>query len=566
VRPLPDVPTRVDIRPDRPGGVGGEVRLTPARKAGPHGTAEVRALLQQRLRVAATGLAALPAAHQLILLLTTDFSRNPDSPLIIWERLLPRILFTAAAAVPAVILWGKRPLSLRWLRVLEVVLFGFVILYFAWGEYASLRNPRVVDYVVLQREPPLLVLARIALFGWFLLMFLYATFIPNTGRRCLLVLGVMAVAAVTASGAAGWAEGVEAGTLLRFLAESAGEAALVVAIAAYGAYRIEVFRAQAAEARKVGPYRLRQRLGSGGMGEVYLAEHSLLRRPCAVKLIRPERAGDPQNLGRFEREVRATAALTHPNTVEVYDYGHADDGTFYYAMEYLPGLSLEQLVERHGPPPPARVVHLLRQVCGALAEAHATGLVHRDVKPGNVLVCARGGRHDVAKLLDFGLVQAHGLEAGGEKLTREGAIAGTPAFMSPEQAAGRADLDGRSDLYSLGAVAYFLLTGRPPFERDTVVQTLAAHLGEAPLPPARHRPDVPDDLQAVVLRCLAKDPARRFPAAGELDRALAGCACAGAWTGEVAACWWQEREGTDRAAQGRAGLAVGPAGEAGVRP
>src|SRR5262249_12038250 len=172
-------------------------------------------------------------------------------------------------------------------------------------------------------------------------------------------------------------------------------------------------------------------------------------------------------------------------------------------MEYLPGLSLEELVKRHGPLPPERVAHLLRQVCGALEEAHAAGLTHRDIKPGNVIICARGGLCDVAKLLDFGLGRAHGLDGDGQRLTQGGALAGTPGYMAPEQAGGRADVDGRSDLYSLGAVAYFLLTGQPPFVRATAVQTLAAHLGEPVVPPDRHRPEVPADLQAVVLRCLA---------------------------------------------------------------
>src|SRR5262249_3658614 len=157
----------------------------------------------------------------------------------------------------------------------------------------------------------------------------------------------------------------------------------------------------------------------------------------------------------------------HPNTVEIYDYGHASDGTFYYVMELLPGLSLDQLVERHGPLPPARAVYLLRQVCGALQEAHAAGLIHRDIKPANIFACARGGQFDVAKLLDFGLVQSVRLEGDGQRLTQEGALAGTPAYMAPEQAAGETHLDGRSDLYSLGAVAYFLLTGQPPFVRRT---------------------------------------------------------------------------------------------------
>jgi serine/threonine-protein kinase len=209
-------------------------------------------------------------------------------------------------------------------------------------------------------------------------------------------------------------------------------------------------------------------------------------------------------------------------------------------MEYLPGLSLEELVKRHGPLPPARAVHVLRQVCGALREAHAAGLVHRDIKPGNILLCQRGGLCDVAKLLDFGLVRAHGLNPDGQQLTQEGAIAGTPAYMSPEQAAGRTDLDGRSDLYSLGAVAYFLLTSQPPFIRGTVVQTLASHLGEPVMPPDRHRPDLPADLQAVLLRCLEKEPPLRFQDAESLEQALGQCGCAGRWSQEQAADWWRD--------------------------
>jgi eukaryotic-like serine/threonine-protein kinase len=281
-------------------------------------------------------------------------------------------------------------------------------------------------------------------------------------------------------------------------------------------------------------------------GEVHLAEHVLLRQPCAIKLIRPGRAGDANHLLRFEREVRTTATLTHPNTVQIFDYGHAEDGTFYYVMEYLPGLTLEQLVRQHGPLPAARAVHFLRQLCGALREAHAVGLIHRDIKPANVMVCERGGLHDVAKLLDFGLVLPQGVGPDGERLTQEGAITGTPAYMSPEQAAGGDNLDARSDLYSLGALAYFLLTGRPPFAGRSSLQMLAAHLYEPPAPLTDHRPDVPVELQVLVLRCLAKDPAQRFPDAQRLEAALASCHAGGQWTEEQAASWWRSRTDQER--------------------
>jgi serine/threonine-protein kinase len=248
-------------------------------------------------------------------------------------------------------------------------------------------------------------------------------------------------------------------------------------------------------------------------------------------------------LARFEREVRILATLTHWNTVEVFDYGHAADGTFYYVMEYLPGLDLDELVGRFGSLPPGRVVHLVRQVCAALREAHAAGLIHRDVKPSNVMVCRRGGVPDVAKLLDFGLVQAGGPSAPGSdpagRLTREGAVLGTPAYMSPEQAAGR-PLDGRSDVYSLGATAYFLLAGRPPFERGGAMEVIAAHLLEPPVPLRAASPGVPADLEAIVLRCLAKDPRDRFAGVAELDTALRGCGCVGEWEESAAREWWDK--------------------------
>jgi serine/threonine protein kinase len=198
------------------------------------------------------------------------------------------------------------------------------------------------------------------------------------------------------------------------------------------------------------------------MGEVYLGEHMLLRRACAIKTIRADQAGDPITFARFEREVQAMATLTHWNTVEVYDYGHAEDGTFYYVMEYLPGLNLNDLVHRYGPLPPGRAIHFLRQLCAALSEAHHIGLIHRDIKPTNVLACRRGRVHDVAKLLDFGLV--HDVAVQHEpQLTLHGTIIGTPAYIAPEQARGKGVIDARTDIYSLGALAYFLVTGQAPF-------------------------------------------------------------------------------------------------------
>lgn len=316
--------------------------------------------------------------------------------------------------------------------------------------------------------------------------------------------------------------------------------ASAVAIAVFGSYKIRQLHKEVHEAQRIGPYRLKQILGFGGMGSVYLAEHVLLRRPCAIKLIHPDPAGDGKTLIRFEREVQATATLTHWNTVEIFDYGHTEDGTFYYVMEYLPGMNLQDLVEQYGPMPPQRVVHLMRQVCQALREAHGIGLIHRDIKPSNIIACERGKVYDVAKLLDFGIVKNFGPDSTGVKLTLDSSFTGSPAFMSPEQAACRQPIDARSDIYNVGAVAYYLLTGELLFDRQSKLQMLHAHAYEPLAPCHKFLEAVPADLQGVILRCLEKDPDHRYQNAMALDKALAACECAGQWTPEQAEDWWRQ--------------------------
>ena len=273
------------------------------------------------------------------------------------------------------------------------------------------------------------------------------------------------------------------------------------------------------------------------MGEVYLAEHLLLKRPCAIKLIRADKAGQSRALARFEQEVKATAKLTHWNTVEIYDYGRSEDGTFFYVMEYLPGLNLGQIVEMYGPLRAARVIHLLRQTCDALAEAHDQGLIHRDIKPANIFAAHRGGVYDVAKLLDFGLAKPL-TNIDNVAVTTEGSITGSPLFMSPEQATGERELDARSDIYSLGVVAYYLLTGVYPFASDTPMKVILAHVSDTPVPPSQHNPSIPDALERTVMRCLHKDPAHRFQDATGLRRALSQCDEADDWTRQLATEWW----------------------------
>jgi serine/threonine-protein kinase len=388
---------------------------------------------------------------------------------------------------------------------------------------------------------------------WFLLIVLYGAFIPNTWRRCAAVVVSLAVVPVALTMVGSQFDPAAGPYVLSALPEMILLMATAAAIAVFGSHKIRVLHRKAHEGERLGQYRLQEVLGFGGMGTVYLAEHVLLRRPCAIKVIRPDQAGDPKNLIRFEREVRATATLTHWNTVEVFDYGREEDGTFYYVMEYLPGMDLEEMVERHGPLPPARAVHLLRQVCQALREAHGIGLIHRDIKPGNIIACQRGGVQDVAKLLDFGLVKTCALGGDSVKMTGDGALAGSPAFMSPEQARGR-KLDARSDIYSLGATAYYLLTGTFPFDRPSAMETLHAHGYEPFVPSPEFAEAVPADLQGVIQRCLDKKPDCRYPDAATLDKALASCEGVGGWTAERAEEWWRQHRG---------GAALPPPREAG---
>jgi len=324
---------------------------------------------------------------------------------------------------------------------------------------------------------------------------------------------------------------------------------------AYASARIMVtLGADVSRARELGSYRLIERLGYGGMGEVWRASHQLLARHAAIKFIRPESfmgmsAEESRRLiRRFELEARTTASLSSAHTVELYDFGVSDDGTFYYIMELLEGLDLDLLVRRFGPLSPARVVHLMTQVCESLGEAHEKGLIHRDVKPANIYVCRSGLRRDFIKVLDFGLVAHHGPPApSDQRLTLPEYAIGTPAYMAPEVARGQ-ELDGRSDLYGLGCVAYWLITGRQVFEGSTVLDVVSKHVNVEPDPPSRHCPgDVPRDLDALILRCLEKTPDRRPASAREVARLLCSIALSDSWSEERAEVWWSEH------------LAAGPA-------
>jgi serine/threonine-protein kinase len=375
---------------------------------------------------------------------------------------------------------------------------------------------------------------------------LYPLIVPASPRQ--VVLGTLASAAMDPLGL--WLSVVAGASapppaVLAQVFLPTAIAAGITPIAARIVYGLTV---EVKRAREMGSYRLLEKLGEGGMGEVWRAEHRLLARAAAIKLIRPAALGGRsaasarEAVKRFEREARATAALRSPHTIAVYDYGVAADGTFHYVMELLLGFSLQALVERFGPLPPERVVALLLQACHSLAEAHAAGLVHRDVKPANLFVARLGQDVDFVKVLDFGLVKARqGGALGDEALTVAGAFTGTPSYMPPEMALGQEPIDGRADIYALGCVAYWLLVGQRVFEGKSAMQMMIDHVRTPPMPPSlRAKQPIPPALERLVLRCLEKEPERRPVSVLELSRELRALGLEERWSEARARVWWSE--------------------------
>jgi tRNA A-37 threonylcarbamoyl transferase component Bud32 len=500
---------------------------------------ELAQLLLHRLRIV-TLIALAPTALFLVLNLLEIQPHNLTTSVSLGLH----AIVTALIAWLAVVVWTAPQLSLCTLRKMELALFGSMATFFSWLQVSAFQHTELFDAArcVVDSDHTVEVV-RLWLDAtavrWFFLIVIYGVFIPNTWQRCARIAGTAAVAPLVLTPLGAWAHGRLCPDVMMGVLDLAILMGTAFAVAVFGSYRFAMLQREAFQAKQLGQYQLGTKLGAGGMGEVFKAEHVLLRRPCAIKLIRPDQTRDPAVLQRFEREVQAMATLTAPNTVEVFDYGQADDGTFYYVMEYLPGMNLDALVGKHGPLPPERAVHFLRQVCRALREAHAIGLLHRDIKPSNIFACERGGVPDVAKLLDFGLVQDLGLNGDADRLTLQGTVLGSPPYMSPEQAAGRNDIDVRADIYSLGGVGYYLLTGRPPFLRETAMEMLLAHAYEAPTPPSELRPEIPADVEAVILRCLMKKPDERFPDVNAMEKALAACFVAEGWSEEQAQSWWK---------------------------
>ena len=495
---------------------------------GPRFADETARLLRRRLKAAVLAMVIVLSLSFLLLL-------PRGAPLLIERFFVLGFLLSTLY-----VLRGGREFSLRQLRVWELVVF-FVIT----CQLMLMMGMRMSSFIEDKNTAEALSALNGFHAAFIIVLFTYAVFIPNRWQRASMILFPMALAPyavvlilrLTISGTCLVLCTDETDDTLPLPLVAAG-------IAAFGAHTISTVRREAFKARQFGQYHLKEKIGSGGMGEVYHAEHRMLKRPCALKLIRPESAGDGEVIQRFEKEVRATAALSHFNTVEIFDYGRTDDGTFYYVMEFLPGMTLEQLVREHGPLPPGRAVRFLAQTCGSLEEAHGAGLIHRDIKPANIFAAKRGGMYDIAKVLDFGLVRetAGVVEVKGDSAESNGGFSGSPLYMAPEQATAYDEVDARCDIYALGAVAYFLVTGEPPFIGFDVVEVLRAHANEEVLPPGKVKSSVPSDLESVIMRCLSKNPADRYPDAAALKKALLACKCAGEWNDAAAKSWWDRYE------------------------
>ena len=458
-------------------------------------------------------------------------------------------LLTIVSAAQSGLFWqlcarGKR--SIRFSRLMEagglvfnMILGAFLGRYF-FAEFASAESIGTAEGIVMSDG----FISMLLLGGTTMLVVIRAALIPSTPRRTIVLTAVLGIPVVVvptfvvpaANGWLAWRD-IEAtqfpwlplATMWLFTTITCTLISWVI----YG------LRAEVREAKRLGQYTLEAKLGEGGMGEVYQARHGMMRRPTAIKLLRAGRA-DQRNLSRFEREVQLTARLTHPNTITIFDYGRTDDGVFYYAMELLDGATLQKIVELDGAQPASRVVQILTMACGALTEAHAAGLIHRDIKPANIMLCSQGGRRDVAKVLDFGLVKQLDVD-GDVELTGSNAITGTPQYMAPESIRDPDSVDARSDVYALGAVAYYLLTGTAVFDGTSVVEVCGQHLHEQPQPPSARVSSIPLKLEAVVLACLEKNPSLRPQSVVELDERVLECEVP-PWTSSDAGDWWREHE------------------------
>jgi len=380
--------------------------------------------------------------------------------------------------------------------------------------------------------------------GIAVMLFLHAAFLPSYTSQILLsiiaVLMALGIPVLTAtlnpSVAAFWDGPVARGSLGTLLINQATGVVFLAIIATVASRTLYTLGRAAHRVKRLGSYVVEGKIGSGGMGDVYLARHAMIRRATAVKVLRHE-AGESDALERFEREVQVSAALTHPNTVRVFDFGRTPDGTFYYAMEYLLGLDLQQMIDANGPVDPARCVFIVKQICGSLAEAHRHDVVHRDIKPSNVFLTEQGGLYDFVKVLDFGLAKK--VSPGDDGLTRAGALFGTPTCFAPEGMMGVESLDGRADIYAVGCVLYWMLVGEPVFPGTNAMEVIMDHVKKTPEPPGeRALVNVPEALSDIAMKCLEKDPRDRFQTFDELAGALDNVDIVPEWDRTRAKAWW----------------------------
>ena len=510
-----------------------QLRTTPTEPGRPAAPMpdDVLADAVRRLRLACAVWIALLATAVAVNHLIVPWLHLPAGQVVPWPPVADA-LAAACILISALVYWYAARAVGRASTLVNLGIAYEVVLAFAIG-------------VINQWEPHVLA-GRLS---WICaLILLYPTIVPASPRKVL--IGSLLAATMDPVGlVVAQLRGVELPAL----------AALVWAylpnyicagLAVIPAYVLARLRRQVSRAREMGSYRLGDLIGEGGMGQVWHAHHRMLARPAAIKLIRPEGVSqdDPGAarlaLQRFRREAEAAASLRSPHTIQLYDFGVTDDGRFYLVMELLDGIDLESLVRRFGPLPPGRVIHLLRQACHSLAEAHAAGLVHRDIKPANLHVCRQGLEYDFLKVLDFGLVKHDTRSASAQTMASGPELAaGTPAYMPPEVVSGE-PIDGRLDLYSLGCVGYFLLTGMLVFEADNALRMIGQHLRAAPVPPSqRSGRAMPEELERLILACLAKHPSDRPTSAQALDRQLAAMDVA-PWCVEEAQAWWATNLGS----------------------
>jgi serine/threonine-protein kinase len=418
----------------------------------------------------------------------------------------------------------------------------------AYLDVACIVPPFAFSSLVLWFAAPTVRPNLIHVLGAGYLLVLRGVLVPSTGRRTAIIGAAFSAAMISWTYAYYVLKGQGDVAPPRLFATTTGVwSSMAVVISAVASHTIFGLRARVREATQLGQYLLVRKIGEGGMGVVYEARHALLRRRTALKLLPVANAGD-SNVARFEREVQLTSTLTHPNTIAIYDYGRSPDGVFYYAMEYLDGVDLQKLIDRHGAVSPGIAAHILEQICGALAEAHTAGLIHRDVKPANVILCERGGTPAVAKVVDFGLVKHLNPSAADPLQTATDTVLGTPLYMSPEAITAPASVDARSDLYAVGALGYFLVTGHPPFSGKTTVEVCAHHLHSTPIPPSQRAGVDLGALDALLLECLEKDPSRRPESAATVARRLAGARATLNLSADALASWWDRCRSASREA------------------